>query len=107
MLARFHNWKYNTFMSETYRGQYVLAGVGPDTKSAVDMEIQRQGMDNFIADAEHRLRAQNLGLYSLMAQFMSDRGFTDEQITAARESMVLTHELLRREAEAFVLRMSV
>jgi hypothetical protein len=107
MLARFHNWKYNTFMSETYRGQYVLAEVGPDAKGAIEMDIQRQGMDSFIADAEHRLRAQNLGLYSLMAQFMFDRGFTDEQITAARESMVLTHELLRREAEAFVLRMSV
>lgn len=94
-------------MGEIYRGQYVFAVVSEATKEVVEAEIDQRGMHAFVEDAEQALRMQNPGLYSLMAQLMVERGFTEAQITAARESMVLTHELLRREAEAFVLRMTI
>lgn len=94
-------------MGEVFKGQYVLAEVSEATKDVLELEIGRVGLHRFVENAEHALRAQNPGLYSLMAQLLVDRGFSDEQITAAREAMVLTHELLRREAEAFVLRMTI
>lgn len=94
-------------MSEIYRGQYVLPVISHETKEVLEIEMQQAGADRFIDDAEHRLRGENPGLYSLMAQLIIERGFSEDQITAARESMVLTHELMRREAEFRVLRMTV
>ena len=60
-------------------------------------------LKSFVNIAEDRLISENHDIYAILGYFASLSGWSAEQVTAARESMSLTYEVLRRQAEADTL----
>ena len=64
-----------------------------------DIKISGQ-LKGFTNTAEDRLQGENYDLFAMLGYFAGLNGWTEDQVTSAREAMSLTYEVLRRQAEA-------
>ena len=67
----------------------------------------RDQMKTFANGAEDRLKEENYDVYAIIGHFAGLAGWTEDQITVAREAMSLTYEVLRRQAEADAMNRSI
>ena len=81
-------------------GEFPLPIVSRDTFNSLMSDITANGLDAAADAAEDVLQMENFELYQIMGSIAAAAGWTEAQVTAARMSMSLTHELLRRKAEA-------
>lgn len=80
--------------------EFPLPIVSRDTFNSLLGDVERQGFDVVADSAEDTLQLENFELYQIMGLFATMAGWTEDQVTAARKSMSLTHELLLRKAAA-------
>lgn len=83
---------------------YSLPKVSLEIGESLLADAQEQGMGAVMKQANERLMANNPGLYDAVGQFAVGLGLhSQEAIQVAHSVMVMTHELLRRQAESDTL----
>ncbi len=87
-------------MPEGNASEFPLPIVSRDTFNSLISDVNSRGFAAVADTAEDTLQLENFELYQIMGLIAATAGWTEEQVTAARKSMSLTHELLRRKAEA-------
>lgn len=82
--------------------------VNRGTFDSMQADIAKRGdMKRFANDAEDRLKVENYDVFAIIGYFAGLAGWSEEQMTSAREAMSLTYEVLRRQAEADVMNSSI
>ena len=83
---------------------YSLPQVSERIGESLFADAQKHGIDSVMRKAEERLMANNPNLYDAVGQFAVGMGLeSPKAIQAAHRVMVMTHELLRRQAETDAL----
>lgn len=87
-------------MSTDNKDEFPLPIVSRDTFDSLMSDVSEQGLDVVADAAEDIVQLENFELYQIMGFIAATAGWSEDQISAARKSMSLTHELLRRKAVA-------
>ena len=87
-------------MAREIESDFPLPIVSRDTFNSLSADIRAAGLEATADAAEDILQIENFELWLIMGHFANMAGWNEDQFTAARHSMSLTHELLRRKAEA-------
>lgn len=79
---------------------YQLPVVSMQIGESIIADAMEQGVSETFTQMNERLSANNPQLQTMVAQYLQGTGLSsDEAVGAAWKAMLLTHELLRRQAE--------
>lgn len=95
-----------TFEAPKEQQAYPLPRVTEEIQYAVVADINENGIGAFLREAEAQLSTHNEYLYSGLRSFARGMNLQPgtQAFNAAHKFMLITHELLRRQAEADELR---
>jgi hypothetical protein len=82
---------------------YPLPKVSKEIGESILADAKEDGIDEMIRQAKDRLRTNNPELYDMVASFMiasQGENISQEVIQASYMTMIITHELLRKQGEA-------
>ena len=83
---------------------YALPKVSKEITQSLLADALEQGAKNIVEQAEERLQANNPELYLAVGQFTAGMNLqSPQELRVAHQVMIMTHELLRRQAETDAL----
>lgn len=86
---------------------YLLPVISPEIANGINATIEEQGDEDYMKKAFERIRATNPVLLDAITDTGETEDLSDREMTILINAVVVTHDILHKQAEADALKHSV